>query len=101
MAFDLLRGKTTSRSWARGDSSSVAGDYVADKLAEAAKSRIPWKPVAIVAGALGGLFVLPRLLGSGRREREGVPQHEFDPGLTQTMRVPYESMRTVIHERRR
>lgn len=94
MAFDLLRGETTSRSWARGD-------LITDKLADEAKKRIPWKPVAIVAGVLGGLFVLPRLLGGGRREREGVPQHEFDPGLMQTIRVPRESMHDVIRERRR
>lgn len=94
MAFDLLRGETTSRSWARGD-------FITDKLTDEAKKRIPWKPVAIIGGILGGLFVLPRLLGGGRRVHEGVPQHEFDPDLMQTVRVPRESMRVVQSERRR
>lgn len=93
MAFDLMRGETTSRSWARGD-------FVTEKLAAEAKKKIPWKPVAIIGGILAGLFVLPNILGGRRRSRDGVPQHEFDPGLMSTVRVPRESNRETVYGRR-
>jgi hypothetical protein len=72
---------------------------VADKVTEVAKGKIPWKPVAVVAGVLAGLFVIPKLI-EGRKRREGVPQHEFDPNLPETTKVPHESMRDTVYRGR-
>lgn len=73
MAYDIFTGKVTTRNWSRESSAvrgeSMIGSWITDKLTGFTMSKVPWKPILIVAGVLAGLFVFPRMFGKvGRRK---------------------------------
>lgn len=68
MAYDLMRGKMVGGDWARGDEvvgvrkRSVVSGFLESRISSLATSRIPWKPVGIIAGVVLGLFFFPGLI---------------------------------------
>lgn len=68
MAYDLMRGKMVGGDWARGDEpartgkKSMVSGFLESRLSSLATSRIPWKPIGIIAGVVVGLFVFPGLI---------------------------------------
>jgi hypothetical protein len=68
VAYDLWTKKTTSANWARGDEPAGTGKksfvsgFLENRITSLATSRIPWKPIGIIAGVVVGLLFFPGLI---------------------------------------
>ena len=95
MAFDLMGGKITGKSWARGD----IQDWALARAVKSAGEKVPWKLVGgVAAGIVGVILFWPK-------RRNGIPEPvngehtngHFEP----TKKLPVETMEEVVFERRR
>jgi hypothetical protein len=99
MAFDLLSGETTKRSWSRGD-------MVADLAVSRAK-KLPWKKIFAGTGIAAGLGIVAIAVTNpehkGRRElrRRDDPRLQHDEWSTKTQELPPETMRQLLELRKR
>lgn len=92
MAHDLLSGQQDGRDWSRGDG---LREWATRRAVDAAGKKIPWIPIAIGAATVGVFFLLP--------SRKGVPDgyHARRRSTEPTLAIPHESMRELVHGKRR
>jgi len=94
VAFDILSGVTTAKSWARGD-------VVVDLISSRAK-KLPWEKIFIGAGIVGGVGLLALFATNpehrGRRElrRHDDPRFERDEWAHETQEIPRQKMRELV-----
>lgn len=92
MAFDLMGGRVTGRSWARGGDIQ---DWAFTKAVKSAGEKVPWKLVGgIAAGLVGVILFWPR-------KRNGIPEPVGSEYTGRTQKLPLESMEEVVSEKRR
>lgn len=48
----------------------MMGSWLTDKLTGLTMSKVPWKPILVVAGVLAGLFVFPRMFAKKERRKD-------------------------------
>ena len=103
MAFDLLSGKATKRSWSRGE---MSGNFAVDQIVARAKT-LPKEKILLGAGIAAGLGLVALAMTSpnhkGRRElrRRDDPRLQHDEWSTKTQELPPETMRQLLELRKR
>lgn len=95
MAQDLLSGQQDGRDWSRGDGMR---EWATRRAVESVEKKIPWVPIGIAATV--GLFVFLPL--SKRTSAPSSGYHTRRSSTTEhTVAIPFESMRDVVHGKRK